>query len=106
MSQPTEAQSAMMASTAARFDEVNGSLQSMLSTLMSELSMLSGAWKGMGARAFDEVKQQYAADLKSLNDALSETAEGIRTSGASYDATDSDAAARVAQTGGTFTLPL
>jgi len=106
MSQPTEAQSAMMASTAARFDEVNGSMQSMLSTLMSELSMLSGAWKGLGAKAFDDVKQQYAADLKSLNDALSKTAEAIRASGVSYDASDSDAASRVAKTGGTFTLPL
>lgn len=106
MSQPTEAQSAMMADAAARFDDVNGNLQSMLSTLMSELSMLSGAWKGMGAKAFEEVKQQYAADLKSLNDALAETAEGIRTSGASYDASDSEAGSRIAQTGGTFTLPL
>ena len=106
MSQPTEAQSAMMASTAARFDEVNGSLQSMLSTLMSELSMLNGAWKGLGATAFEQVKTQYAADLKRLNDALAETAEAIRSSGVSYEAADAEAASRVTRTGGTFTLPL
>ena len=77
----TQAESAVMASTAAKFDQVNDSLQSMLSTLMSELSALSSTWKGLGATAFEQVKQQYAADLKSLNQALAETAESIRRSG-------------------------
>ncbi|MEV0896559.1 WXG100 family type VII secretion target [Actinoplanes sp. NPDC049802] len=102
----TQAEAAVMASTATKFDETNTALQSMLSTLMSELSVLSGAWKGMGANAFEQVKSQYAADLKSLNNALAETAEAIRSSGTSYDAADSEAASRVSQTGGTFTLPL
>lgn len=102
----TQAESAVMASTAAKFDQVNNSLQSMLSTLMSELSTLSSTWKGLGATAFEQVKQQYAADLKSLNQALSETADSIRQSGTGYDATDSDAASRVANTGGSFQLPL
>jgi WXG100 family type VII secretion target len=102
----TEAQSAVMASTATKFDEVNNSLQSMLSTLMSELSVLSTNWKGLGATAFEQVKHQYAADLKKLNHALSETAESIRVSGSGYDTTDTDAASRVSQTGGNFTLPL
>lgn len=102
----TQAESAVMASTAAKFDQVNDSLQSMLSTLMSELSVLSSTWKGLGATAFEQVKQQYAADLKSLNQALGETANSIRQSGAGYDATDSDAAQRVSGTGGNFSLPL
>ena len=102
----TQAESAVMASTAAKFDQVNGALQSMLSTLMSELSVLGGSWKGLGASAFEQVKSQYAADLRSLNNALAETAEAIRASGAGYQVTDSDAASRVARTGGTFTLPL
>jgi WXG100 family type VII secretion target len=102
----TQAESAVMASTAAKFNQVNDSLQSMLSTLMSELSTLSTTWKGLGATAFEQVKQQYAADLKSLNQALSETAHSIRQSGAGYDATDSEAANRVASTGGNFQLPL
>ena len=72
----------------------------MLSTLMTELSALSSTWKGLGAAAFEQVKSQYAPDLKTLNQALAETAEAIRTSGASYDATDTDAASRVAKTGG------
>jgi WXG100 family type VII secretion target len=102
----TQAEAAVMASTAAKFDEVNNSLQSMLSTLMSELSVLSTSWRGHGATAFEQVKHQYAADLKSLNQALSQTAESIRRSGVHYDATDTDAASRVAKTGGSFNLPL
>ena len=102
----TQAESAVMASTANKFEQVNGSLQGMLSTLMSELSALSGAWKGLGANAFEQVKVQYQADLKTLNNALSETAEAIRTSGAGYDASDNEAASRVAQSGGSFSLPL
>ncbi|MFC4063840.1 WXG100 family type VII secretion target [Actinoplanes subglobosus] len=102
----TESQSAQMASTAKEFDRINGSLQSMLSTLMRELEMLGSSWKGQGAVAFDHVKNEYAADLKRLNDALAETAEGIRTSGASYERSDTEAASSIGRTGGQFTLPL
>ena len=102
----TQAQAAVMANTAAKFDQVNGALQQMLSLLMTELSELNGSWKGLGATAFEQVKTQYATDLRNLNNALAETAESIRASGAGYDAADSDAAQRVARTGGTFTLPL
>jgi WXG100 family type VII secretion target len=102
----TQAESAVMASTAAKFDEANNSLQSMLKTLMSELSTLSSAWKGLGAMEFEKVKQQYAKDLSDLNRALTDTAEAIRTSGVGYDASDSDAANRVTKSGGSYSLPL
>lgn len=102
----TQAESAVMASTAGKFEQANNSLQSMLKTLMSELSALSGSWKGLGAMEFEKVKQQYQLDLQSLNKALSDTAEAIRTSGTSYDASDADAAARVTKSGGSHTLPL
>lgn len=102
----TQAQSSVMASTANKFDEVNGQLQSMLRQLMNELSTLESTWKGLGARAFEQVKQQYAADLRKLNHALSETAASIRVSGQHYDSTDTDAASKVANSGGGFSLPL
>ncbi len=102
----TQAQSAVMASTAANFDTVNSSLTSMLNRLMSELSMLSSGWKGMAAGEFEKVKTQYAKDLSDLNRALGETAEAIRTSGVGYDASDSAAASRVTKSGGGYTLPL
>lgn len=95
-----------MASTAAKFESVNGSLTSMLNNLMSELSMLSGAWKGMAAGEFERVRAQYAKDLAHLNRALLETAEAVRSSGVSYDASDSAAASRVSRSGGSYTLPL
>jgi WXG100 family type VII secretion target len=102
----TQAESAVMASTAAKFETVNSSLTSMLNNLMSELSVLSSAWKGMAAGEFEKVKTQYAKDLGDLNRALAETAEAIRTSGVSYDASDRAAASRVTKSGGSYTLPL
>ncbi|MFF0379513.1 WXG100 family type VII secretion target [Actinoplanes missouriensis] len=102
----TQAEMAVMARTAARFDQVNDGLQSTLRTLMSELSVLNGAWRGLGADAFEQVKTEYAADLRRLGGALAETAEAIRTTGAGYQAADAGAAARVTRTGGTIVLPL
>ena len=76
-------------------------------TAATELSMLNSAWKGMAAGEFEKVKTQYAKDLSDLNRALAETAEAIRTSGVSYDASDSAAASRVTKSGGSgYTLPL
>lgn len=103
----TQAQTAEMASTAAKFDTANSSLTSMLNSLMSDLSMLSSAWKGMAAGEFEKVKSQYAKDLSELNRALADTAEAIRASGVGYDVSDSDAASRVTKSGGGgYTLPL
>jgi WXG100 family type VII secretion target len=102
----TQAESAVMAKTAAKFDSVNNSLQSMLSTLMSELSVLQTAWVGRGARQFDQVRQQYQQDLSTLNKALLETAQAIRESGSSYDLSDDTAADRITKSGGSYTLPL
>ncbi|WP_372472132.1 WXG100 family type VII secretion target [Jidongwangia harbinensis] len=103
----TQAEFAVMAKTAAKFETVNGSLTSMLNNLMSELSVLSSAWKGMAGGEFEKVKAQYAKDLRDLNRALAETASAVRTSGVRYDASDSDAASRVTKSGGGgYTLPL
>jgi WXG100 family type VII secretion target len=102
----TQSDSAVMAQTAAKFDHVNESLQSMLSTLMTELSTLNSTWRGLGATAFEQVRAQYEADLKSLNQALADTAESIRASGVGYHTTDTDAASRLSSTGGNFSLPL
>ena len=103
----TKAEAAVMAKTAAQFDQVNNSLTSMLNKLMSELSHLQTAWVGRGGRAFEHVKIQYQNDLSNLNKALAETAEAIRTSGVSYTATDDSAADMVTKSGGGgHTLPL
>jgi len=103
----TEAQSQVMADTAKKFDSASTNIQSTMSRLMSELTQLNSAWKGVAATKFVEVKEQYNADLKALNTALTETAEAVRTSGTSYDTTDADAAQTVGKTGNSgYTLPL
>lgn len=107
MADQTQAEAAVMEATAKKFETVNSDLTSMLSTLMSELSVLTSAWRGQGARAFDQVKERYAEDLRKLNQALAETAVSVRESGASYTSTDTDAASRVTSSGGGgMNLPL
>ena len=102
----TEAESAVMAQTAGKFDQVNQDLTSMLNRLMSELSVLQTAWAGRGAKAFETVRAQYQADLTKINQALAETAEAIKTSGVSYDTTDESAASSMTNAGGGGYLPL
>src|SRR4051812_23278677 len=102
----TQTQSAVMVSTAAKFDEINNSLTAMLNKLMFDLSALHGSWKGLAATEFERVKTQYAEDLSDLNRALSETATAIRSSSAGYDASDDRAAERVTSSGGSSILPL
>jgi uncharacterized protein YukE len=73
---------------------------------MSELSVLQTAWVGRGANTFEQVRAQYQQDLTSLNKALLETAEAIRSAGVGYDSSDSGAVDRLSKSGGSYTLPL
>jgi WXG100 family type VII secretion target len=96
-----------MADTANKFESTNSSIQSMMSTLMGQLSELQAGWKGLAAGEFEKVKQQYDADLKTLSKALTETATAIRESATGYDTTDTEAASSVSKTGNSgYTLPL
>jgi WXG100 family type VII secretion target len=91
----TEAQAQVMAHTAARFDAVNASLETMLRKLMGELDVLRTQWQGAGGRSFDQVKTAWAHDQGMLHKALGETAEAIRQAAGGYDATDTHAAQRM-----------
>ena len=103
----TQAEAAVMQQTATKFEQVDQSLQSMLSSLMAELETLQTAWRGAGGRSFEQVKQQWSQDQTKMSRALCETAGAIRTSGQQYDASDSDAASRVNNTNsGGINLPL
>lgn len=95
-----------MEQTAAKFEQVNESLQGMLSGLMAELEVLQSAWRGLGGRSFEHVKSQWAQDQRALSTALAETAAAIRTSGIGYSSTDTDAGARVANSNPGIQLPL
>lgn len=102
----TQAEAAVMEQTAAKFDQVNQSLQSMLNGLLGELEVLQSAWRGAGGRSFEHVKQAWARDQQTLYRALGETAAAIRTSGRQYDVSDTEAASRVAATERGVVLPL
>lgn len=102
----TQAEAVVMEQTAAKFEQVNDSLQSMLSSLMSELEVLQTAWQGLGARSFQQVKSQWMTDQKTMSRALAETATAIRVSGADYTATDAESAGRVSRTAHSIQLPL
>jgi WXG100 family type VII secretion target len=102
----TQAEAAVMEQTATKFEQVDDSLQSMLNSLLSELEGLQQSWRGAGGRSFEQVKQQWSQDQTKLHRSLRETAGAIRTSGQQYDATDSEAASRVANTNRGIQLPL
>jgi WXG100 family type VII secretion target len=91
----TQAQATEMARVAGRFDEVHSSLQATLSTLMREVESVRGDWQGRGGTSFEQISAAWADDQKRLLRALAETANGIRTSGRTYSATDDMAADRL-----------
>lgn len=102
----TKAAAEVMAKSAANFERVNDSLQQMLSKLMNELEVLRQSWQGAGGRSFEQVKAQWARDQKAMSTALSQTATAIRSSGAGYESSDSEASQRVASSNRGLTLPL
>jgi WXG100 family type VII secretion target len=102
----TQAEAVVMQQTAAKFEQVDQSLQAMLSGLMAELEVLQTAWRGAGGRSFEQVKQAWSQDQAAMQRALRETAAAIRTAGQQYDASDNEAASRVATTRRGIQLPL
>ncbi|MEU7588753.1 WXG100 family type VII secretion target [Micromonospora sp. NPDC049230] len=103
----TQAEAAVMQQTAAKFEQVDQSLQSMLTGLLAELQVLQQAWRGAGGRSFEQVKQQWSQDQAALHRALRETAGAIRAAGRQYDVSDDEVASRVAGTNrGGIQLPL
>jgi WXG100 family type VII secretion target len=104
----TRAEADVLEATAKKFETVNQNLSDMLKRLMSELEVLESQWRGMGGTAFTSVKQRWAADQAALYEALSYTAEAIRSSGGNYQSTDTSASSRInaAGGGGGQTLPL
>lgn len=102
----TQAEAAVLQQTAARFEQVDQTLQSMLTGLMAELEVLQQAWRGAGGRTFEQVKQAWAQDQAALQRALRETAAAIRSAGQRYDVSDTEVAARIAATHRSIQLPL
>ena len=103
----TQAQAAVMRGTADKFDQANQSMQAMLKNLLGELEGLRTQWQGAGGHSFEQVKIAWSEDQASLQQALAETAQAIRTSGQQYMVTDTTAADRLGgHRGGGRQLPL
>jgi WXG100 family type VII secretion target len=96
-----------MAQTAAKFDSTSNDLSGMLQRLSTELDELYAGWAGHGANAFQQVRARWAADTQTLQRALTETANAIRTAGTQYTSSDEAAASRSTGIGGGgVSLPL
>jgi len=91
----TSAEAGIMASTAAKFDQTEEGLRSMLQRLLNELEILNTHWVGQSGRSFTQVKEAFEANMKKLSAALSETATAIRNSGTTYTSTDDESAGKV-----------
>lgn len=102
----TAAEAAVMESTAAKFEQTEEALRSMLSRLLGELEILQSHWKGRAGTSFTQVRDAYDANLKKLSAALSETATAIRNSGTTYTSTDDESASKVGGIDTSMNLPL
>ena len=101
----TQADAAVMAQTAAKFEQADVALGRMLKDLMAELDLLRSRWSGAGGRSFDAVRLAWANDQEKLHKALAQTATAIRTAGRDYTASDQSSAGRF-KTGPNVALPL
>jgi len=99
----TQAQAAVMAQVAARFDDVQVSLRSTLTNLLREVESVRADWQGSGGDSFQQVTAAWGNDQRRLLTALAETATAIRTAGQVYTAADDSAAQRMSSS---ITLPL
>jgi WXG100 family type VII secretion target len=99
----TQAEAAVMARVATRFEDVQASLNATLTSLMREVESVRSDWQGSGGSSFQQVAAAWGEDQNRLLLALRETATAIRTAGRVYTATDDSAAQRMTST---MTLPL
>lgn len=91
----TQAEAAVMAQVAAKFDDVQQSLRASLSNLMREVQSVEREFQGLGGTSFQQVVTAWGQDQERLLRALGETANAIRTAGKIYTATDDVAADRL-----------
>ena len=91
----TQAEAAVMAQVAAKFERVQETLQATLSALMREVESVRSDWQGRGGTSFEQVTRAWGDDQGRLLRALGETAGAIRTAGRVYSSTDESASSRI-----------
>src|SRR5215467_15298117 len=66
-----------MQAAAQHVDEVNGQIQSQLTSLLQRLEPLQGAWKGEGATSFSALIERWHRDATQLNAVLRSIGERL-----------------------------
>lgn len=73
-----------MQQSASRVLDVNGQIQSDLSSLMSRLEPLLSSWQGEASGSFSTVKERWNANAVKLNNALRGIAETLQANERNY----------------------
>jgi WXG100 family type VII secretion target len=66
-----------MQAAAQHVDEVDQQIQSQLTSLLSRLEPLKGAWKGQGATSFNSLIERWHQDATQLNQVLQSIGERL-----------------------------
>jgi WXG100 family type VII secretion target len=90
----TQADAAILAQVAQRFDDVHQYLQDNLTRLRAEVEGVRGDWQGSGANTFNLVTQAWSEQQDRLLVTLKDTADAVRNSGVYYTAVDDSASDR------------
>lgn len=93
----SRAEVAELTAASAKFDSGAETLEGALTALLNQLAITERAWVGQGGMTFAAVKAKFAGEQRQLYEALKQTAAAIRTSGASYTASDEAARQRLNQ---------
>jgi WXG100 family type VII secretion target len=67
-----------MQAAAQHVDEVNNQIQAQLTSLLSRLEPLKGAWKGEGATSFNSLIERWHQDATQLNQVLQTIGERLQ----------------------------
>ncbi|MGA8112386.1 MAG: WXG100 family type VII secretion target [Actinocatenispora sp.] len=84
-----------MQAAATKADDSGGQISGSMARLMRELEALPGGFQGEAAQMFQQAKNEMHRNLVEITDALNDMAEGIRTAGRDFDASDQESAQEV-----------
>ena len=79
---------ASMQQAAQHIDQIHQQIQGQLSSLLSKLEQLHGAWQSNTATTFQDLQQRWRDDATKLNQALQGMGEALKRSGQNYQVTD------------------
>jgi WXG100 family type VII secretion target len=68
--------------------DVNAQIQSELSSLLTRLEPLMGAWQGSAAGSFQNLKDRWHQDATKLNAALRGIGDGLKQAHGNYQVTE------------------